>query len=592
MMGRHLCKACLNFASHILWRFYIDIQNRLSYSPPVKKQCLINSISVNEKMNPVNGAFMVRMVKLLVLGMILSLPSVSFAADNTPSVIPRFDIERYQVQGNTILDPGKIESVLAPFTGKARDFGTVQEARETLEQTYRSLGFVMVAVVLPEHEIENGVVRLNVIESRIGKITLEGNRYFDEKNIRNSLPALRQGETPNVNSLSRSLKLANENPAKKSNLQFNNSKRAEEIDAAIAVKDEKPWKVGISADNSGDRQTGQSRLGLLLQHANVANRDHVLTLQYITSPDSLDNLRNVNIYSVGYHVPLYSWGSSIDLFGAHSNMNSGSVNVSSYNMDISGKGTILGLRYNQNLTRIGNYEHKVTLGLDYRAYQNDVEFLGSQLGYNVTVHPVSLTYGGTLTREKLSACLYLTGVQNLAGNWDGRDGADNFESARAGSPRAYTLLRYGANLFYLPGADWHARAVFNGQYTRDSLVVGEQYGLGGASSVRGFQERAYANDYGYSGSIEMYSPDLLKRFNVSAAQSRLLVFYDRGYVRRNNPLPGETVSMEMASIGPGLRITDGKRASLSADYGFVVDAPDGSTTRWSGRWHLSASILF
>lgn len=544
---------------------------------------------MNEMMNPIHRALMVRIVQLLVLGIILSLPPASFAADETRTVTPRFDIERYQVQGNTVLAPDKLESILAPFTGKARDFGTVQGARETLENTYRSLGFAMVAVILPEQEIDNGVVRMNVIENRIGKITLEGNRYFDEMNIRNSLPALRQGETPNVNSISRSLKLANDNPTKKTKLQLNNSKTAGEIDAALTVKDEKPWRVGISADNSGDRQTGQSRLGILLQHANVANRDHVLTLQYITSPE---NLRNVNIYSACYHVPLYSWGSSIDLLGAHSNVNSGSVNVASYNMDISGKGTVLGLRYNQNLTRIGDYEHKVTLGLDYRAYEYDVEFLGSQLGNNVTVHPVSLTYAGTLTREKLSAGLYLTGIQNLAGNWDGRDDTTNFNNARAGAPRDYNMLRYGANLSYLLDGDWQARAVFNGQYTKDPLVSGEQFGLGGASSVRGFQEREFANDHGYSGSLEIYSPDLLNLFGVSAAHSRLLVFYDRGHMRRNNPLPGETVSTEMASIGPGLRITDGKRFSLSADYGFVVEPPDDRTTRWSGRWHLSASILF
>jgi hemolysin activation/secretion protein len=540
-------------------------------------------------MNPINRALMVRMVNLLVLGIILSLPPASFAADENRTVTPRFDIVRYQVQGNTVLAPDRLESVLALFTGKARDFGTVQEARETLEKTYRSLGFAMVVVILPEQEIDNGIVRMNVIENRIGKITLEGNRYFDEKNILNTLPALRQGETPNMNSLSRSLKLANDNPTKKTKLQLNNSKKAEEIDAAITVKDEKSWRVGISADNSGDRQTGQSRMGILLQHANVANRDHVLTLQYITSPE---NLRNVSIYSVCYHVPLYSWGSSIDLVGAHSNVNSGSVNVSSYNMDISGKGTILGLRYNQNLTRIGDYEHKVTLGLDYRAYEYDVEFLGSQLGNNVTVHPVSLTYAGTLTREKLSAGFYLTGIQNLAGTLDGRDEAANFNNARAGAPRDYNMLRYGANLSYLLDGDWQARAVFNGQYTKDPLVSGEQFGLGGASSVRGFQEREFANDHGYSGSLEMYSPDLLNLFGVSAAHSRLLIFYDRGHMRRNNPLPGETVSTAMASVGPGLRITDGKRVTLSADYGFVVEPPDDRTTRWSGRWHLSASILF
>ncbi len=530
---------------------------------------------------------MARLVLLLLLGIVLFLPPASFAADQ--AALPRFAVERYQVDGNTILSRDKLESVLAPHAGKDKDFRAVQEARDALEKAYHDLGFAMVAVVLPEQEIAGGVVRLRVIENRIGKITLEGNRFFDEGNVRASMPALRVGETPDMNALSRSLRLANENPVKKTNVQLKKGARADEIDAVLTVKDERAWRAGLYADNSGDRETGRSRLGVLLQHANVANRDHVLTLQYITSPENLDN---VAIYSVGYHAPLYARGSSIDLFAVHSNVDSGSVNVSTYNMDISGKGTVLGLRYNQLLPRIGNYEHRATLGLDYRAYESDVAFLGSQLGHNVTVHPLSLTYTGRLTGERLSAGLYVTGVHNLAGSWDGRDEAGNFESARAGAPRTYKLIRGGADLLYVPGGDWRTRAVVNAQYTRDSLVAGEQFGLGGAASVRGVPERVYANDYGYAGSIEVHSPNLLGPFGVSAVQSRLLVFHDRGQVRRNNRLPGESVGTEITSFGPGLRVTDGKRFSLSADYGFVAEPPDDATTRWSGRLHVSASILF
>ena len=534
---------------------------------------------------------MIRVVHLVLIGIFLLIASVSFAADDSRDAIPRFDIKSYQVDGNTLIAADKLEAILSPFTGIGKDFGTVQEAIEALEKAYRNRGFTMVAVMLPEQELEKGVVRLKVIENRIGNINIEGNRFFNRENILSSLPGLRQGETPNINAVSRSIKLANENPAKKIELQLKNSDNKEnEIDANLTVKDEKPWKAGITADNTGDKQTGRSRMGLLLQHANVFNLDHLLTLQYITSPE---NLKDVNIYSIGYHAPFYSLGSSIDLIGAHSNVNSGTINVSSdANMNVSGKGTILGLHYNQNLTRIGIYEHKVTLGLDYRAYENDVEFIGFQLGNNVTVHPLSLTYAGTVTFEKVNAGFYLMGIQNLAGSWDGRDEAENFENARTGARRSYNMLRYGLNLVYAPGGDWQARAVFNGQYTNDPLVPGEQYGIGGASSVRGFREREFSNDQGYSGSFEIYSPDLCKLFNVSAFQSRILVFYDRGYVSRKDPLPGETVSTEIAGIGPGLRITDGKRFSLSADCGFVVDPPDENTKRWSNVWHLSASLLF
>jgi hemolysin activation/secretion protein len=514
----------------------------------------------------------------------------AFAAGEKPDAVPRFDIKGYQVEGNTLIPTDNLESILSPFTGRGRDFGAVQEALDALEQVYRDHGFPMVMVTLPEQELESGVVRLKVHENRLGKINIEGNRYFDQANIRRSLPALRQGEIPNINAISRSLKLANENAAKKINLQLLNSDKENEFDANIAVKDEAPWKIGISADNTGDKQTGRSRLGVLLQYANVFNRDQLLTLQYITSPEKADH---VSIYSLGYRVPLYSLGSSIDLIGAYSNVDSGTISAASYNMNVSGKGSILGIRYNQNLARIGNYEHKFILGLDYRAYENNVDFLGSQLGNNVTVHPVGLTYAGTLTMDnKVNAGFYLTDLQNLPGSWGGRDTAEDIEKARAGAQRDYNIFRYGANLSYAIGADWQARVLVNGQYTNDPLVPGEQYGIGGATTVRGFSEREFANDQGYSGNAEIYTPNLSRLFGVTAFQSRLLMFYDRGYVSRKDPLPGDTVSTEIASIGSGLRITDGKRFSLSVDCGFVVDPPDENTSRWSNVWHLSASLLF
>jgi len=540
----------------------------------------------------------VLLFNVLILVLVLFLVPVCAQTDSPPSgpeampeaAVPVFAIQDYRVEGNTLIPPDKVRTILSPFTGSGKDFGTVQQAVEALEKVYRDQGYAMVMVTLPEQELEKGVVLLKVRENRLGKIHVEGNRHFDEANIRGSLPDLHQGETPNLNVISRSLKLANENPSKKINMQLMNTAKEDEIDANITVVDEKAWKVGLSADNTGDKRTGRSRVGAILQHANLFNRDQLLTLQYITSPE---NLKDVNIYSLGYRIPLYSLGASIDLIGAYSDVDSGSISAASYNMNVSGKGTILGLRYNQNLTRIGNYEHKIILGLDYRAYESDVNFLGMPIGNNVTVHPVTLTYNGTWNWEnRLNAGFYLTGLQNLPGSWDGRDDPENFAAARASAPRAYNIFRYGGNLIMNMGWDWQGRLLVNGQYTNDQLVPGEQYGIGGATSVRGFLEREFSNDKGYAGSLEIYTPDLTKLAGFSQVQTRLLVFYDRGYVSRKDPLPGESGSTGIASFGPGLRITDGKRLSLSADCGFAIDPLDGTTDRWSSVWHLSASLLF
>lgn len=110
----------------------------------------------------------------------------------------------------------------------------------------------------------------------------------------------------------------------------------------------------------------------------------------------------------------------------------------------------------------------------------------------------------------------------------------------------------------------------NGQLTRDSLVAGEQFGAGGATTVRGFSEREIADDEGLASSIEVHTPELCA--SVAGAQCQLLAFYDQARVSRNHALAGESQSTSIGSIGLGLRAAFGRNATLQMDVGRVIDA--------------------
>ena len=198
----------------------------------------------------------------------------------------RFDINEYRVEGNTLLKKKQIDSAVAPFRGKQRDFADIQRALEALEKTYRKAGFGAVQVFLPEQELQGGVVVLRVIESRIGKVEVTGNKHFDTGNIRRSLPALKEGQTPNSRALADNLRAANESPVKQARVVLRPSTKPNEVDAKVEVEDERPWRVFSTLDNTGTDDTGRTRFGVGLQHANLFNRDHVATAQYITSPEA------------------------------------------------------------------------------------------------------------------------------------------------------------------------------------------------------------------------------------------------------------------------------------------------------------------
>jgi hemolysin activation/secretion protein len=516
---------------------------------------------------------------------IISIPEL-FASDDKEDVVPQFAIKHFILEGNTLLDSLQVAKLLAPYTGPQRDFGDIQQAMEQLEKAYRDRGYTMVTVILPEQELAKGEVRIQAIEPRITAITIDGNSHFSRENILLSLPTLKTGVTPLVNAISENLRAANENPARKMSLQFKAQDNPEELHAALQVADQKPWKATLSGDNTGSNATGLYRFGLGFQYFNLFNRDHVAALQYTTSPDHIEK---VNIFSGSYRLPLYKLGDTLDMFGAYSNVDSGTSQVSGTDIKVSGKGIVSGFRYNMNLPRYGEYEQKLIGGMDYRLYDNSAVALGTDLAKDVVAHPFSLTYGGVCTTELLVVDGSLGLLYNIP--WGGLGMQADFASARAGTEADYVILRYGLNFMMRPGADWMFRIATLGQYTPDRLIPGEQFGYGGSAVLRGYQEREESWDAGFSGSFEVYSPDIAGLMKISNTQLRLLGFFDGGTGYNLRPQPGDLVGNSLTSIGSGLRFGIGETFSFSLDWGYALDNST-QTRRGVNAFHFKGQLSY
>jgi hemolysin activation/secretion protein len=520
-----------------------------------------------------------KMSRWIIAGIVFELCSLSAYSDE-PNPIGHFEITRYQVQGNTLLPEKDIDQLLAPYTGKDRDFGSVEKALEALEAAYRDKGYSIVRVVLPEQELNQGVVTIKVVENKIGKITVSGNKFFTDDNIKNSIPALQIGQTPVMAEVSANVKVANEDPAKKTVVQLQTGDQEGLVNANLKVVDEKKWSGSVAVDNTGDEITGRNRLTVMVQNANVGGWDHVLSMQYTTS---FANPNEVSVYGIGYHIPLYVLKDSLDFFASYSNVNSGTVTAGVFDVGVSGSGTAFGTRYNHNLMKIGDYDSTVTLGFDYKIFNNDLTVAGLPLGSNVAVHPLSLTYTGNWTVTGSSANFYATAVQNISGGEDSSDA--DFAAARTGATPNYSLFRYGANYLRALPQDWQFRFALNGQLTSDALVQGEQFGAGGANSVRGFSEREVIDDKGRTTTLELYTMNLC----TGGAQCRVLGFYDTGYVSRNDPLPGEIQRESIGSGGLGFRLTRAPYLLLQADLAHVIDA---STVTPKGTNRIQFRVVY
>jgi len=506
---------------------------------------------------------------------------------------PRFDINRFEVSGNTLLPAAEVERLVAPYTGKNKDFADIQRALEALEQAYRDRGYGVVQVILPEQDITRGVVRFRVLQPRVGRVAIEGNTHFDAANIRRSLPSVKEGETPNSREIARNLQLTAEHPAKQTNVLLRSGASEDLVDVNVKVTDEKPWRAFFTLDNTGTGDTGYFRTGVGLQHSNLFNRDHALTATYITSPG---HWSDITIFGLGYRIPFYDLNSTLELIAGYSDVNSGVV---SGLFNVSGSGTIAAIRWNYILPKWGETEQKLALGLDYRAFDNNiVDPATGQPGINpatglpdfpdTTIHPVSLTYSALRRMTAGELSYYAGAVRNIPGGSDGQ--SEHFEASRSGADADYALLRYGMNYVRQFRNEWQMRLGLNGQYTRDLLISGEQFGLGGPDSVRGYSLREVAGDRGYSAQAELYTPDFARKMGFNDDHKvRALAFYDWGSVRFNTPAPGTVHSDSIASVGVGIRVTYKKSLSLRLDLAQILQetaSRDNDSLRISGALAL------
>jgi hemolysin activation/secretion protein len=505
-----------------------------------------------------------------------------FAQAQTPGdTAPAFEIRRFTVEGNTVLAGARIDAILAPYTGTARSFADLQAAVAALQAAYAQAGFGAVTVALPEQAVASGTVRLEVVEARLRNVKVEGLTHADEGNIRRSLPSLQAGATPNTDDLAREIRLANENPAKRVSVDLK-SEASGQIDAIVAVLDERPWRVGASIDDTGTPTTGRNRVGVFYQHANVTDLDHVATLQYLTSPEQPSD---VTIAALNYRVPLPSFGDSIDVFAVYANVDSGVVGDL---FNVRGSGTTVGVRYNKNLRPTASYQHRWLYGLEQRRIENRVGPVGGSpdLVPSVTLHPASIGYAGTWSGDGRQLDFSGTGVRNIPGGALG--GSADFAAARAGASARYLIFRYAANLVQTLPSDWQLRVAVDGQYTQDALVSAEQFGIGGRDSVRGFDERELTNDLGNRVTLEIQTPNIGEQL-IPGAAARALVFADQGWLRRNHPLPGEVVHSHISSVGVGLRLAMASSWNVRVDAAHVTE---GAGVRPRGDERLHFSIVY
>ncbi len=501
-------------------------------------------------------------------------------------------VRRFQVQGNTLIDAAAVQAALAPHTG-ARTLADLQKAAQAVQALYGQAGWAAVVVYLPPQPVADGVVTLNVVEGKVGQVQVQGNQRLSAARVRAALPSLVEGATPRVRRIDAELQIANENPGRSMAVLLGPGAAPGEVQATVKVDEQPVHRFSASLDNSGNSRTGELRLGVGWQHADLTGHDDALSVNLQTSPTAPSM---VQVASLGYRWPLPGLRAAVDLFAAYSNVDGGTQAIAAGDLSFAGAGRIAGARAVWYLPRLGEFDQRLTTGLETRAYLNDCSVAGlpagacGAAGESVSVQPLSLEWAAQ--QGGSTPMLFTLGVtHNLA--LGGQHGAQaDFDAVRPGAPPRYTNRRAGAQASMPVLDDARVAARLSLQHSGDALVSGEQFGVGGALSVRGYEERELAGDSGWQLSLELLSPRLGTDWLPTTGDLRLLAFADAGEVHNQGGLAcrAGTATCRAASVGVGLRLGWGP-VQLRADVARAMQDAI-STNRGDWRAHVALSASF
>jgi hemolysin activation/secretion protein len=491
----------------------------------------------------------------------------------------RFDIWEYQVSGNTLLDTRVIERAVYVHLGPQKSIEDVEAAAVTLEQQYRDAGYQTVFVNIPEQDVKNGIVRLEITEGSIERVRITGSRYFSLGRIREKLPALQPGDVPNLPELQEQLTALNQvTPDREITPVMRAGKTPGTLEVELMVKDQLPLHGSMEVNNRDTQDTTNLRTNASLQYDNLWQREHSLSLFAQTAPKNTDD---VKVFSGTYVFKLPDDRTYVALYGVKTDSDVATAG----DISVIGDGYIIGSRIIMPMSGTDSYFHNVTLGADYKNFDNTV---GIDIETPIDYINWTAQYKGTLVSEAARTNFGIGanfGIRGLVNN------ENEFSNKRFNGKPNYAYLL--ANADHLHGLPWDFGifASIHGQIADSPLIDNEQFCAGGATTVRGYYECQELGDDATMGTLEFRTPTFDDLFPGYLTDLYFHVFIDGAKLWIKDPLPGQHDEFELAGTGIGMRIELFDDLQGALDWAWALH-DDQTVKRGDNRTHFSVKYGF
>lgn len=501
--------------------------------------------------------------------------------------VRRVDVNEYVVRGNSVLDARDIEEAVYPFLGPQRSLSDIEGARDALQQSYQNKGYQSVFVELPEQQVEGGVVYLQVSETRIGRVRIVGAKHYSLAAVRDEVPGLEEGKVADFAAVQSQLATANRNPGRQVVPVVREGQRPGTMDVDLQVEDKNPWLVSLGLTNDYSADTEKLRSVATLGHNNLWQRGHVASLTYFTAPEDRSN---AEVWSGYYNAPLSErW--NVQLAGYQSDSNVATIGGS----NVLGKGHSYGVSLIYNVPAQGAWANSLSVGVDFKDFDEALEFGGSSDKVPIKYAPITFSYNGFRYTETSQFGLGLSVVAGTRTFFGYGSDAEEFRAKRYEANPSFSVFKLDSTFTQSFAGDWQAGSKLSFQLASGPLVSNEQFSAGGATSVRGYLAAERTGDDGWLFSQELRTPSLSKYLGDSLGSYvdswRFYLFAEGAQLSLQDPLPEQDADYSLASIGFGTRATLREWLSGSLDWGYPLkDGPN--TEKHDSRVHFSVQATF
>jgi hemolysin activation/secretion protein len=482
------------------------------------------------------------------------------------------------VSRTPLLDTPAATELIRLFLDKPMSPGSVERLCSGLRTMLRMSGQPFVTVYVPPQEVTDGVLRVVAHRARLdGDLQVEGERWFSERSYRNAVPVTAGAEIDAIG-VRASIDRLNRSDYRRVTVAAEPGSQAGTTRLILRAQETRPWDVTAGWNNSGTAVTDENRATLGLKWGNAFGRGDLLGYSFAADPQ----LEHSRSHSVNYETTFDS-GRSFTLFGSWSRIESALPEP----LTQQGTSWQSGLRYGVPFSSTaGGWSRSLTLGVDFKYSDNNLEFATIPITDNVThVAQAGATYSVS-HREAQSSTWLAASVYASPGGLTEHNNDETFDVARTGARARYAYGRLdGGYLRQLPH-HFSLNLSTTVQVASGALLGTEQLSGGGVSGVRGYRESSAFGDAGVLLRTELHLP----RFSLIPQRDGLdaFVFVDRA-VLQTRGAGGETFGLGSGGVGLNYRL--GRYVALSSAFGWQfrgIETGDRSTH----YGHLSASLTF